>query len=135
MRLSVFYEFKNKEILSTIEKEFNIKVDLPDTPMSNTTPKTLEILESNAKLFYDKNEVDTLEEIVSQLINLGFEIVCREIPYKTTKVIKEQVFDKMETVKCPCGNSYEKPVYREIEKNVVVTKYCTDRIVFKYVIN
>lgn len=130
MYISVFYEFKNKELLFQLVELFPyLKLDISSKPTTPMNSKIKNIVETNAKLFYDEGE--NIEEILNYLPKVGVSIEFKNIPYVTITTIKKTILDRIEIHKCPCGNSYEKKIYKEITENVKVTKNTSDRVILR----
>lgn len=116
MRLFVFPEFRNMELLARFRSTF------PNIPCSEytTTEFTEQRLQptpvrcENVKLFYDyETEADKVDEILNIMVELGFRIVDRH-PYRIYHH-KVKYIDRI--------------TKEEKTKTIVETKYFRDRVI------
>lgn len=119
MRLSVFAEFSRPDIIDQFKIKFSyIDVDFPanSTYPSNVncSAESIEILKHNAKLFYEKKDLDIVAEVSNYLLSIGFDMIDSN-PYT---IIKEKYKYKNEIT------GKEEYKVRKI--------YSNDRIIFNY---
>jgi hypothetical protein len=79
MYVSVFNEFASDEVLDRIRgSPFGITVDKSPTPMKQaTTPEEINAVKTNAKLFFNPNEVENVDAVLAFLEDVGLAVAVR----------------------------------------------------------
>jgi len=105
MRFSTFYEFHDKEKLESIKSLPHITGLYTGLEPTRTIPKEdLQILRTNAKLFYEKSEEEHVDMVIELIEKLGFVFVCRYLEDRVIFKMIELFFAVKlvpETKECP----------------------------------
>lgn len=135
MKLSVFYEFCQPDMLKIVSEQLpSIIIDKPIKPLSSTV-KPNKIFRTNAKLFYSNENKKEVTDVVAVLEQIGFTVVNWNpyTIYKNEITVWAPENDIVSYRKCECGHNdimvtaEEKPTTIKVNAK----RYSNDRVILE----
>jgi hypothetical protein len=133
MKLSVFSLFKAPSLIETLRECYAdcLEIDYPSSgtysKAERNNPRLMKIYQTNIKLFYDPDEADLIDELITKFATFNIVLTSRDTPYITTqtKTFKIPILDNkgnpvLEDITCDTCHKLSKQ--QKVETKVITEK-------------